>query len=90
MSFGFLDVIFWGKRLEIDTYKYVANSVSKIQQVKMQLQMQIFAFALVVFLIQNLQHIQATKLHLVISHTYGQHLLIKVAQRAKIDVLKQF
>ena len=36
------------------------------------------------------RYLQAPKLHLVISHTYGQHVLTKVAQSAKIDVLKQF
>ena len=38
------------------------------------------------------RYLQAPKLHLVISHTYGQHdvVLTKVAQRSKIDVFKQF
>ena len=53
MSFGFLDVIFWGE----GTWD---------------------------------RYLQAPKLHLVISHTYGQHVLTKVAQSAKIDVFKQF
>ena len=36
------------------------------------------------------RYLQAPKLHLVISHTYGQHVLTKVAQSAKINVFKQF
>ena len=36
------------------------------------------------------RYLRAPKLHLVISHTYGQHVLTKVAQRSKIDVFKQF
>ena len=33
--------------------------------------------------------LQAPKLDLAISHTYGQHVLTKVAQSAKIDIFKQ-
>ena len=36
------------------------------------------------------RYLQAPKLHLVISYTYGQRVLTKVAQSAKIDVFKQF
>ena len=36
------------------------------------------------------RYLRATKLHLVISHTYGQHVVLtKVAQSAKIDVFKK-
>ena len=36
------------------------------------------------------RYLQAPKLYLVISYTYGQRVLTKVAQNAKIDVFKQF
>ena len=36
------------------------------------------------------RYLQAPKMHLVISHTCGQHELTKVVQKAKIHVFKQF
>ncbi len=36
------------------------------------------------------RYLQAPKIYLIISHTYGQHVLTKVAHSAKIDVFKQF
>ena len=35
-------------------------------------------------------YLQAPKFYLVISYTYGQRVFTKVAQSAKIDVVKQF
>ena len=36
------------------------------------------------------RYLQAPKMYLVISHTYGQHELTKVVQKAKIHIFKQF